>query len=108
MNAPANIAPDRADAARASAALFFAGAQVIAGQASRIFGGGRPIEKRALDTDNPVIPFPPAFAIWGPIFGANLAHAARGYARRDEPLIRRTGWLSAAALAGDTAWELWT
>ena len=25
----------------------------------------------------------------------------------DEPLIRRTGWLAAAAYAGNTAWELW-
>lgn len=99
---------ERSDAVRAAANILFAGAQASVGQLSRVTKSGKPIDVRAAETDNPVIPLAPAFAIWGPIFAANFAHAARTYTRRDDPLIRRTGWLSAAAFAGSTAWELWS
>lgn len=102
------LAPARVDAVRSAANVLFAGAQMLAGQASSLFGGGERIDQRAAETDNPVIPIAPAFAIWGPIFAANLNHAIRTYTRRDDPLIRRTDWLSATAFAGNTAWELWT
>lgn len=101
------LTPERVDAARSAANLFFAVAQPVAGQASRLFGGGEPIEERSAKARSPVTPADGAFAIWGPIFAAGLSHAVRTAARADEPLVRRTGWLTAAAYAGDTAWELW-
>lgn len=97
----------RIDVARSAANLLFAAAQPMAGQASRLLGAGEPIEKRSGKTENPATPAAGAFAIWGPIFAGSLNYALRTIARRDQPLVRQVGWLSAAAFAGDTAWELW-
>lgn len=101
------LTPERLDAARSAATLFFAAAQPIAGYASRLTGTGEPIEERSAKARSPAMPANGAFTIWGPIFAASLHYAVRAAARPDDPLIRRTGWLTAAAYAGDTAWELW-
>ncbi|WP_141243900.1 hypothetical protein [Sphingomonas lenta] len=98
---------ERVDAARSAATLFFAAAQPIAGQAARLTGRGEPIEEQSAKAQSPVTPADGAFVIWAPLFAASLNYAARAVARSDDPLIRRTGWLTAAAYAGDTAWELW-
>lgn len=101
------LTPARIDVARSVANLLLAAAQPVAGQASRLSGSGEPIEDRSARTENAVTPAAGAFAIWGPIFASSLNYAVRTAARRDDPLVRRTGWLSAAAFAGNTVWELW-
>lgn len=54
-----------------------------------------------------VVPAGYAFAIWSLIFALSLAYAVWQalQAQRENPLLRRVGWLTAAAFAGSTAWE---
>jgi benzodiazapine receptor len=54
-----------------------------------------------------VVPAGYAFSIWGLIFGLCIAYAVWQMlpAQRQNPLLRRVGWLTAAAFAGSTAWE---
>ena len=53
-----------------------------------------------------IVPAGYAFAIWGPVYAGSLAHVvdqARP-ARRDDPVMRRTGWPLAAAFAAPAVW----
>lgn len=54
-----------------------------------------------------VVPAGYAFSIWGLIFGLCIAYAVWQMlpAQRANPLLRRVGWLTAAAFAASTAWE---
>jgi hypothetical protein len=54
-----------------------------------------------------VVPAGYAFSIWGLIFALCIAYAVWQMlpAQRANPLLRRVGWLTAAAFAGSTAWE---
>jgi benzodiazapine receptor len=54
-----------------------------------------------------VVPAGYAFSIWGLIFALCIAYAVWQMlpAQRENPLLRRVGWLTAAAFAGSTAWE---
>jgi hypothetical protein len=54
-----------------------------------------------------VVPAGYAFSIWGLIFALCIAYAIWQLlpAQRTNPLLRRVGWLTAAAFAGSTAWE---
>lgn len=54
-----------------------------------------------------VVPAGYAFSIWSLIFALSLAYAVWQMmpAQRENPLLRRIGWLTAAAFAGSTAWE---
>jgi translocator protein len=54
-----------------------------------------------------VVPAGYAFFIWGLIFALSLAYAVWQLlpAQRENPLLRRVGWLTAVAFAGSTAWE---
>jgi hypothetical protein len=77
----------------------------VLGQTSRITGLGTPVDQRP-ETFHAATPIAPAFGIWGPLFiseGLYAWRAANGQATRLEQDI---GWLSAAAFAGNTAWEL--
>jgi hypothetical protein len=49
-----------------------------------------------------------AFAIWTPIFALSLVYAvyAAFPARREEPLLRRIGWFTAAAFFLNGVWEI--
>jgi len=53
-----------------------------------------------------VTPAPPTFAIWAPIFALSLGYAAHQARPRNRttPLLRRAGWLTAAAFASTGAW----
>ena len=54
-----------------------------------------------------VVPAGYAFSIWGLIFALSIAYAVWQMlpAQRANPLLRRVGWLTAAAFAGSTAWQ---
>jgi hypothetical protein len=103
MPAP-SLSTDRRDAARKGANLIFAATQSVLGQTSRITGLGTPVDQRP-QTFHPATPIAPAFAIWGPLFISEAYYAWEGAAKETE-LHRDIGWLSAAAFAGNTAWEV--
>lgn len=54
-----------------------------------------------------ILPAGWAFSIWGLIFALALAYAAYQAlpARREDPLLRRIGWLTAGAFLGNALWE---
>jgi hypothetical protein len=54
-----------------------------------------------------VVPAGYAFSIWSLIFALSLAYAVwqMRSAQRDNPLLRRVRWLTAAAFAGSTLWQ---
>lgn len=54
-----------------------------------------------------VVPAGYAFSIWSLIFALSIAYAVWQMlpAQRENPLLRRVGWLTAAAFAGSTLWE---
>lgn len=55
-----------------------------------------------------VVPAGYAFSIWSLIFALSIAYAVWQAlpAQRESPLLRRVGWLTAAAFAGSMLWEL--
>lgn len=54
-----------------------------------------------------VVPAGYAFSIWSLIFALSIAYAVWQMlpAQRENPLLRRVGWLTAAAFAGSTLWQ---
>lgn len=54
-----------------------------------------------------VVPAGYAFGIWSLIFALSIAYAVWQLlpAQRENPLLRRVGWLTAAAFAGSMLWE---
>jgi benzodiazapine receptor len=54
-----------------------------------------------------VVPAGYAFSIWGLIFALSLAYAVWQMlpAQRENPLLRRVGWLVVIAFAGSTFWQ---
>jgi MFS family permease len=54
-----------------------------------------------------VVPAGYAFSIWSLIFALSIAYAVWQLlpAQRENPLLRRVGWLTAAAFAASMAWE---
>lgn len=93
------------DTVRKGANLFFAGTQSVLGQTARITGRGTPVDQRA-ETFHAATPIAPAFAIWGPLFASETLYAWRQARDGTSKLHRDIGWLTAAAFAGNTAWEL--
>ena len=96
------ITPDRL---RTGANLFFAATQSVLGQTARLTGYGTPVDQRP-ETFHAGTPVAPAFAIWGPLFISEGHYALRQALGGSTRLDRDIGWLSAAAFAGNTAWEL--
>jgi hypothetical protein len=87
--------------------LFFAAGQVAAAALPPVLG--LPAVGAVSDRyPTYVVPAGYAFSIWSLIFAVALAYAVWQAlpARRADPLLRRIGWLTAAAFAGSTLWEL--
>jgi hypothetical protein len=55
-----------------------------------------------------VVPAGYAFSIWSLIFVLSIAYGVWQMlpAQRENPLLRRVGWLTAAAFAGSTLWQI--
>jgi hypothetical protein len=85
--------------------LFFAAAQSVLGQTSRLTGLGTPVDQRA-ETFHAGTPISFAFSIWGPLFASELLYAWRVAKDGESPLHRDIAPLTALAFAGNTAWEL--
>jgi len=92
-------------ALRSSANLVFASTQSVLGQTSRLTGRGTPVDQRE-ETFHAGTPIAPAFAIWLPLFASELWYAWGRAQGGETELDRDIGWLTAAAFAGNTAWEL--
>ncbi len=86
-------------AANVVGAVFQILAAVLAGPA---------IGRVAAEYETFVTPAGYAFAIWTPIFTLSLVYAvyAAFPARREDPLLRRIGWFTAAAFLLNGAWEI--
>jgi len=72
----------------------------VAGAVFQVLAGALvPIGEIATRFPSLVIPAGYAFAIWGPIFLLGLVYAAYQMlpSRREDPLLRRVGWLSRCA-----------
>jgi hypothetical protein len=90
---------------RQGANLFFAATQSVLGQTSRMTGRGIPVDQRP-ETFHAATPIATAFAIWGPLFISEALYAWRAASGDGSALERDIGWLTAAAFAGNTGWEL--
>jgi hypothetical protein len=87
----------------------FAVGQIVASFVPELTGVGRRLGDGEPGVAlNPAAPPGPAFAIWTVLFPAVLAYAVYQAApsRAASPLLRRIGWLTAAALVLTTAWVL--
>jgi hypothetical protein len=99
------LGADKADVLRNGANLFFAATQSVLGQTSRITGYGTPVDQRP-ETFHAATPIAPAFGIWGPLFISEARYALRAARGENSQLERDIGWLTAAAFAGNSAWEV--
>ena len=97
------------DKLRQIANVVFAVAQVVlSGLAGAGLLGGRTTGEIADDYPTLVGPAGYAFAIWGLIFLSCLAYAAYQASpdRREDPLLRKIGWWTVSAFAGNSLWLL--
>ena len=97
------------DKLRQGANVVFAVAQVVlSGLAGAGLLGGRTTGEIADDYPTYVGPAGYAFAIWGLIFLSCLAYAAYQASpdRRENPMLRKIGWWTASAFAGNSLWLL--
>ena len=97
------------DVIRAALVLLFAIGQAVMAFWPDLRGWTNTISTRSAALDNPVVPVPPTFAIWGLIF---LSCAAFGVwqslpANLGNPFLRSIGWVALALFAGNVAWEAW-
>jgi hypothetical protein len=90
---------------RNGANLFFAATQSVLGQTSRITGLGTPVDQRP-QTFHAATPVAPAFGIWGPLFISEAVYAWRLASGKGTRLDQDISGLTAAAFAGNTAWEV--
>lgn len=95
------------DGLRAVSVLLLAVAQAVMGQWPEWRHWQDTVPKRSAKQSVPIVPIDWAFAIWGLIF---LGCAAFGVwqvlpDQLADPLLRRVGWLAAAAFALNTIWE---
>jgi hypothetical protein len=97
------------DSLRRAANLIFAVAEIAVPALPPLLGIGNSIGGRsdALVTV-PVQPAPYAFSIWSVIFTLSLAYAiyAALPAQKNNKILRRVGWWTAAAFAGNTLWMI--
>ena len=94
------------DRLRQAANVVFAVAQVAAAPVLQRAGGA---DVGAVSDRYPtyVVPAGYAFSIWGLIFALSLAYAVWQAlpAQRERPLLRRVGWLTAAAFLACALWQ---
>ena len=97
------------DSLRRAANLFFAVAEIVVPALPPLLGIGNSVGGRsdALVTV-PVQPAPYAFSIWSVIFTLSLAYAiyAALPSQKNNKILRRVGWWTAAAFAGNTLWMI--
>jgi len=88
--------------------VVFAVTQIAAGSFAAVTGLGMSIAERSNAVNTAVTPAGYAFAIWGVIFFGCLAYAVYQAmpSYRHDPLLRRAGWLTAAAFLGNTLWSV--
>ncbi|TGD92365.1 hypothetical protein [Methylobacterium nonmethylotrophicum] len=69
---------------------------------------GRTVDPRYQVIKTPVVPATYAFSIWSAIFLTGLVYAIEQArpSRADDPLLRRIGWLTAAAFAANAVWSV--
>lgn len=81
-------------------------AAVLAGVVGGLVSGATGDYGDADESASLVLPADWAFGIWGPVYAGSLAYAAQSLrpSRRDDPLLRRTGWPAALAYAGAGTW----
>lgn len=93
----------RSDVARQAANLAGAVFQIVAAAIS-----GPAVGRVAQENETLVLPATYAFAIWTPIFALSLAYAlyAAFPVKREDPLLRRVGWFTAAAFLLNGLWEI--
>lgn len=93
----------RSDLARQAANVAGAVFQIVAAALA-----GPEVGRVAQENETLILPANYAFAIWTPIFALSLAYAiyAAFPARREDPLLRRVGWFTAAAFILNGAWEI--
>jgi hypothetical protein len=88
--------------------IFFAVSQIATGSFAQLTGIGKSIQSQSNRFETPVIPSGYAFAIWGLIFSAALVYSVYQLSpsQKANPLLRKIGFWTAAAFAGNTAWQL--
>lgn len=93
----------RSDVTRQAANVAGAVFQVVAAALA-----GPQIGRAAQENETLLLPAGYAFAIWTPIFALSLAYAlyAAFPVNRDDPLLRRVGWFTAAAFVLGGVWEI--
>ena len=97
------------DAVRAGLVVILAVAQAAMAFWPDLRGWTHTISTRSADLTNPVVPVPPAFAIWGLIFLSCAAFAVWQAlpANLSDPFLRSLGWVAVALFAGNVLWEAW-
>lgn len=99
MNVPAHQRDLARQAANVAGALFQVGMTAVAAASIQA----------ETDRATPLIePALYAFFVWGPIFGLSLAYAVYQAlpANRENPLLRRIGWLTAATFGATGLWSI--
>lgn len=88
--------------------IFFAVGQIVAGSFADITGLGRSIQAQSNTYETPAIPAGYAFAIWGFIFTFAVIYSIYQLLphHKSDVLLRKIGFWTAAAFAGNTIWEL--
>ena len=91
------------DTARITAGIALSVAQPLIAYLSELTGKGMREVDRARSSDGPLTPADGAFAIWGPLFLGSLTWASWSAlpAQRNEPSVRRIGWLACGTYASN-------
>lgn len=97
------------DGLRVVLVLILAVAQALAAFWPDLRGWTETISTRSGALQNPVVPVPPTFAIWGLIFVSCFAFAIWHTlpSNLDDPLLATLGWVAIGLFAGNVIWELW-
>ena len=103
---PRQAVPTRTDLLRTGALLAATAAQVLVPAIGPLLGQSE-IAEVSKRTKSIVTPPDWAFGVWGPIFAASVGTAVVQAlpGQRATPAARSTGWLLAAASAGNALWE---
>lgn len=101
-------APAPLDIGRTTAGVVLSAAQPLAAYLSDLTGKGMRQVDRARESDGPVTPAGGTFAIWGPLFLGSLTWAGWSALpeNRNNPTLRRIGWLACGTYASNIAWSI--